>query len=151
MAKLTIQFKEIKEAADKLEPSKLYWPQAKDMLRTIGFLGVQSLKGGAPKGRSGQTGARIQYRVNDIPKPLWVVFRTDATNTPQKPGGRGGFGARGAKKKWEYPFAYPRRLEYEKKNPHYQWMHRGIQQARGKFRSAISRAAADIQANWAST
>lgn len=138
--KLSIQMKNIKEVSAKLEPAALYWPAAKSALDGIGRLGLARLQRAAPRGRTGQLASHLAYKVNDIPKPLWVVFKTDAAATPANPGTRGG--------KTKYPFPYPRRLEHEKKNPHYHWMKNGIQAARPQFRGVINKAASDIENNW---
>lgn len=141
--KMMIQFKNIKEVSAKLEPSALYWPQAKATLDEIGRIGLDVLRSRAPKGQTGQLSNRLSYKVNDIPKPLWVVFKTDATATPEHPGVRGG--------KTKYPFSYPKALEHNKKSPHYHWMKNGITAARPRFRGAINKCAAAIEANWSKT
>ena len=140
--KMSIQFKNLKEISAKLDPKELYWPQGKAALHEIGKIGLDSLKRAAPVGQTKQLRDRLTYKVNDIPKPLWVVFKTDATATPRNPGGRGG--------KTKYPFGYPKRLEYSKKSPHQHWMRDGVRAARPRFRSAINKCAAAIKANWGS-
>ncbi len=137
---MSIQFKNIKKVSDKLEPKALYWPQAKTALNEIGRIGVDGLKRAAPAGRTHQLRDRITFKVNDIPKPLWVVFKTDATATPRNPGARGG--------KTKYPFSYPKKLEFSKRSPHQHWMRDGVRAARPRFRSAINKCAAAIEANW---
>lgn len=141
--KATIAFKNIKKVSDKLEPKELYWPQAKATLDEIGRLGVEALKKSAPSGRTHQLRDRITYKVNDIPKPLWVVFKTDATATPKNPGARGG--------KTKYPFSYPKNLEFSKRSLHQHWMRDGIRATRSRFRSAINKCAARIEADWSGT
>lgn len=144
--KMSIQFRKIKEVSAKLEPEKLYWPEAKTMLKGIGFIGSQAMRSAAPSGKTGALKSSISYKTNDAPRPLWVRFSVAATATPQHPGGRGGSGARGGRTK--YPYPYGKRLEYEKKGRHYQWAHRALTGARPAFRSAINSAAQAIESKW---
>ena len=146
--KMSIQFKNIKKVSDKLDPKELYWPQAKNTLKSIGLAGAIRLRADAPSrshaflGR-GRIRDTISYKVNSIPRPLWVVFKVGATATPKNPGARGG--------KTKYPFSYPKRLEYEKKNPHYQWAHESLKKSRSSFRAAINNCAKAIEDSWSKT
>ena len=99
----------------------------------------------APRGQTGQTAAKVFSRVNTrVPGPRWAVVGTKATATPANPYTRKGrAGAR-----TRYPYSYPRKLEFDRKSKHKDWLLHAIEAARGRFSGFLAEAAKQIEADW---
>jgi hypothetical protein len=116
----------LKELLAKLEPSKLVEQPAQQAMEKVGQRLVQAVRSGAPQGESGQTRGKAFYKLSSRPGK-WLVVGTKAT----------------AKGKRGRAYPYPRRLEFDPKSRHKDWLlHLTKGQARGieqELKTAIER------------
>lgn len=121
---------------------QLWGPPVKEALEAAGRLGVQAARGTAPKGQTLQLSSKLTYKLSRAMPPRWVVIKTDAVR--QAPaGGRRSIGAR-----WKYPYPYPRRLEFDPKSPHKDWLLKAIKSVQGGLNRILSDAARSIEQRW---
>lgn len=117
---------------DKARPGKLFEEAALESLHEIGKVGEASARQGAPRGKTGRTAARMSYKVSA--RPRWVVVKTDAA-APYK-GGR------------PNPYPYPRRLEFDPKSRHQNWLKSALDRARPRIQQIVSDTASRIERGW---
>lgn len=130
-AQITVELSGIRELQAKVTANPVYRAPAKRALSRIGEIGVQAARRHAPK-RSGALADSISYKVNGSPQPLWVVIKVAAT--------------RSSRKYRNYP--YPRRLEFDPKSRHRDWLKRAIEGAFGQMNGALSQAGHEIETEW---
>ena len=136
-----VEIKGLAELQAKCRDNSLYERPGKRALQRIAKQAEGVVKRAAPRGQTGRTGGMVFSKVNNrVPGPRWAVVGTKATATPNRPRARGG--------KTRYPYAYPRRLEFDPKSKHKDWLLRAVQAARGSISGALSQAAREIEAAW---
>lgn len=125
--KYSVEVKGLKEIKGKLEDSELLkgtWTKGMD---AIGVIGQNFAIKFAPMKR-GATIAKMSYRVQRRPIPLYVVVKT----TARSPKG----------------YSYPRLHEYSRRSPHYGWMYRAMQASKGLWSGVMDSTAKEIERKW---
>ena len=143
---ITIELSGLNKTIAKLAANELYYRPIKVALKEIGTIALAVARSDAPEGKTGRLKGRLRSKVNTGPAPRYAVVKTDAAFRASRPRSRGGSGARGGKS-W-YPYPYSRRLEFDPKSPHRDWLKGAIDRARGRISSALSTAARVIESEW---
>ena len=142
-----VEIRGLAELQAKCKDNSLYERPGKRALQQIAKQAEGIVKRAAPRGPTGKTGGMVFSKVNNrVPGPRWAVVGTKATATPANPYTR----SRRSGRRTKYPYAYPRRLEFDPKSRHKDWLLRAVQQARGAISGALSQAAKEIEAQWGS-
>lgn len=128
--KFSIELEGLKHIVTELTDSEVYrepWQQGMDAL---GKVAQQFAIQAAPLFK-GPTIAKMAYRVQNKPIPLYVVVKTTAKNP------KSGYG-------------YPRLLEYTTKWRHLGWMVNAIKNSRSVWGGVLDGVATKIAAKWSS-
>lgn len=137
---IRVEIRGLKELQAKCRGKPFVAEEAKKALVDIGQIGLAAARRFAPVGPTGKTRSMLSAKVNAGPTPRWAVIKTDATATPRRPRARRG--------KTRYPYSYPKRLEFDPKSKHRDWLKRAIDSTRSGIDSALSAAARRIEARW---
>jgi hypothetical protein len=129
--KASIEVVGIKEFLRKLRTEELLGDDWRNAMRDIGEAGKRAAEAAAPTGATGDLRRSISYRVSGAVVPRYVVVKTTATHGKKR-----------------YP--YPRLLEFAPKYHHTDWLKGAMEAASSSISSALTRAAAQIAAHFAS-
>jgi hypothetical protein len=115
------------ELMAKLAP-ELYADELAEGMAELGARAVEVARSVAPVGETGRLRDRLQYRLSDQRPPRFVVVKTDARSP------RG------------YP--YPRRLEFERKSRHRNWLLKAMRGALEEFGTLLESVADRVERRW---
>lgn len=130
ITKFSVRIVGMEELIEKLKAENLYaepWTQAMDAL---GRVGEQFAIRAAPMFR-GTTIARMTYRVDKRPVPLYAVVKTTARNPKNH-------------------YGYARLQEYWSRSPHFGWMVEAIKSSRSVWEPILEDCARKIERRWGS-
>lgn len=107
-------------------------PILKVAMEEIGRIGLTAARAVAPVGATGQTREKMRTRMSHRPVPLWVAVETTAF--------------RSSAKYRRYP--YPKRLEFDPKLHHANWLVAGMKGTLGRIEGALQGAAHALESRW---
>lgn len=131
---ITLKVEGLTELRALIQADEMFKDIAQEALEDVGRLGVNAARAKAPRGETGQLAARLSYKVSKAAR--WVVIKTDAVaKAPAKK--RGGKRSKG----WKYPYPYPRRLEFDSRSRHKDWLKHAIEPLMPRVEGILKKAA----------
>ncbi len=145
---IRIEVRGLKELQKKLRFDQTMQEPYRDMLEEAGAAAEGIIRGGAPHGATGQLAAKLTHRLQAIPVPRYVVIKTTAvargTKGQRKLGSRKSRGGH----HWKYPYSYPKRLEFDPKSPHKDWLLGGLKRAAGRVNAVLNGFGRTVEKRW---
>lgn len=143
--KLEVKLDDLRPLLRMLRADELLAESWNAALHEVGRIALSAASAGAPRGKTGELRAKLTYKVQAIPVPRYVVVKTNATHAA--PTGRRRANVSG--RRWRYPYAYPRRLEFDPRSRHRDWLKRAIERSWSRIGRALDIAARGIESRWA--
>jgi hypothetical protein len=118
-------------------------------MERLGKLGVQQARAASPRGETGQLGSSNTYAVQNKPFPTWVRVKNTA-----RAKGRAAKRQNRAAREGRAPlrltkgYAYPGRLNWERKNPRFGWFTKAMQATRRGTQPLLNQTAREIEQEW---
>lgn len=131
-AAFTLRVQGLKELQHKLKPEELLHEPYRDALDDAARTARDIIARGAPRGRSGNLTSKLTYRVQKGEVPRYAVVKTTATRSSKK----------------YRRYSYPRRLEFDPKSRHKDWLLNGLLRAKGAVQSILGNMAREIAHRW---
>lgn len=138
--RIRMQVQGLKEIRHNTEEAALLAPAFHLAMTEIASDGLAIARQNVPVGPSytghlgGFTSQLLRSRMQARPLPLWVRIETTAVRPWAGHGN----------------YSYPKRVEWDQKLKHYKWLETAILGIRGRFESALKKAATSIEGGWAS-
>lgn len=121
----------LRELQGKLRGHDLFAAPYREALEESAQAAEDAIRSRAPVD-TGRLKARLTHRLQASPVPRYAVIKTTATRSSAK----------------YRRYSYPKRLEFDPKSRHRDWMLRGLMSVRGRVQSALSGAARKIESRF---
>lgn len=122
----------LKEIQRKLRAETLLHPAYRAAMEEAAQAALAEVRKTAPHGATGKLVSRLTYRVQKSDVPRYAVVKTTATRSSPK----------------YRRYSYPRRLEFDPRSKHKDWMLKGLQRAKGKVQSILGDMAKKLESKW---
>jgi len=132
MANFNVKVVGLRDLQRKARADVLFQPPFREGLEEAAKAAADIIRGGAPSGATGALRAKLTYKLQASPVPRYAVIKTTATRSSKN----------------YRRYSYPKRLEFDPRSKHKDWMLKGLRKARGAVQHILDRTGAKIRGQW---